>query len=147
MTYYSLGDQLFNATMLSLLFGLLGSACGMFWPMFRSAFLSIGMLMIFSAWLDWINFDGSYPSGHEPAGRRQILPAVEPDVRSLEGGMMKQLAAAMRTTAGAGPKIVRALTGLRGVRLVCYGAWTIYPPAGFITASILLIALGNRTAG
>ena len=47
MTYYSLGDQLFNATMLSLLFGLLGSVCGMFWPMFRSVLLSIGMLMIF----------------------------------------------------------------------------------------------------
>ena len=41
---------------------------------------------------------------------------------------MKQLAAAMRTTAGAVPNIVRDLTGLRGVRLVCYGAWTITRP-------------------
>ena len=82
MTYYSLGDQLFNATMLSLLFGLLGSACGMFWPMFRSAFLSIGMLMIFSAWLDWINFDGSYPS-NQPVEKNFYLRRTKADEEKL----------------------------------------------------------------
>ena len=43
--------------------------------------------------------------------------------------------------------------GLCGVGLVSYGAWLIYPPAGFITGGLLLIvgalmvALGNRAAG
>jgi hypothetical protein len=50
------------------------------------------------------------------------------------------------------PALVRDFAGLSGVGLVSYGAWLIYPPAGFITAGILLIvgtlmiALGNRAA-
>ena len=65
--------------------------------------------------------------------------------------MMKLLAAALRTIAGAVPGVIRDLAGLSGVGLVSYGAWMIYPPAGFITAGVLLIvgalmaALGNRT--
>ena len=67
--------------------------------------------------------------------------------------MMKQLAAAVRSLAMVVPGLVRDLAGLCGVGLVSYGAWLIYPPAGFITAGILLIvgtlliALGNRAAG
>ena len=66
--------------------------------------------------------------------------------------MMKLLATAVRAIAEAVPGIVRDLAGLGGVGLVSYGAWMIYPPAGFITAGILLIfgtlmiALGNRAA-
>ena len=62
--YYSLSEQIFNATAFSLLFGLFGALFGKFYAvsMFRSVFLSIGMIMIFSAWLDFINFDGSWPS-------------------------------------------------------------------------------------
>jgi hypothetical protein len=51
------------------------------------------------------------------------------------------------------PSLVRDLAGLCGVGLVSYGAWMIYPPAGFITGGLLLIvgtlliALGNRAAG
>ena len=66
--------------------------------------------------------------------------------------MMKQLAAAVRTIAGVVPGLVRDLAGLCGVGLVSYGAWMIYPPAGFITGGLLLIigalmvALGNRAA-
>ena len=66
--------------------------------------------------------------------------------------MMKLLAAAVRTIAGAVPGLIRDLAGLCGVGLVSYGAWLICPPAGFITAGILLIvgalliALGNRAA-
>ena len=66
--------------------------------------------------------------------------------------MMKLLAAAVRNVAKAVPGLVRDLAGLCGVGLVSYGAWLIYPPAGFITAGILLIvgtlliALGNRAA-
>ena len=67
--------------------------------------------------------------------------------------MMNLLAAAVRTIAMAVPSLVRDLAGLCGVGLVSYGAWLINPPAGFITAGILLIvgtlllALGNRAAG
>ena len=66
--------------------------------------------------------------------------------------MMKLLAAAVRTIAGAVPGLVRDLAGLCGVGLVSYGAWLVYPPAGFITGGLLLIigalmvALGNRAA-
>ena len=65
---------------------------------------------------------------------------------------MKLLAAAVRTIAGVMPGLIRDLAGLCGVGLVSYGAWMIYPPAGFIVAGILLIvgalmiALGNRAA-
>ena len=65
---------------------------------------------------------------------------------------MNLFAVAMRTIAGAAPGLVRDLAGLCGVGLVSYGAWTVYPPAGFITAGILLIVgsllieLGNRAA-
>ena len=67
--------------------------------------------------------------------------------------MMNLLAAAVRTIAMAVPSLVRDLAGLCGVGLVSYGAWMIYPPAGFITGGLLLIvgtlliALGNRAAG
>ena len=67
--------------------------------------------------------------------------------------MMKPLAVALRTIAGAVPGLARDLAGLCGVGLVSYGAWLIYTPAGFITAGILLIvgalliSLGSRTAG
>ena len=67
--------------------------------------------------------------------------------------MMKPLAVALRTIAGAMPGLVRDLAGLCGVGFVSYGAWLIYPPAGFITGGLLLIvgtlliALGNRAAG
>ena len=66
--------------------------------------------------------------------------------------MMKLLAATVRTIAGVVPGLVRDLAGLCGVGLVSYGAWMIYPPAGFITGGLLLIigalmvALGNRAA-
>lgn len=67
--------------------------------------------------------------------------------------MMKLLTAALRTIAGAVPGLARDLAGLCGVGLVSYGAWMIFPPAGFIVGGSLLIvgallaALGNRAAG
>ena len=66
--------------------------------------------------------------------------------------MMKLLGAALRVVAVAMPGLMRDVAGLGGVGLISYGAWMIYPPAGFITAGILLIvgtlmiALGNRAA-
>ena len=65
---------------------------------------------------------------------------------------MKLLGAALRVVAVAMPGLMRDVAGLGGVGLVSYGAWMIYPPAGFITAGILLIvgtlliALGNHAA-
>jgi hypothetical protein len=47
---------------------------------------------------------------------------------------------------------MRDVAGLCGVGLVSYGAWLIYPPAGFIVGGAMLIvgalllALGHRTA-
>lgn len=67
--------------------------------------------------------------------------------------MMKQLAVAVRVAAAAVPALLRDLAGLSGVGLVAYGAWLIYPPAGFIVGGSLLIlgalllALGHRTTG
>ncbi len=67
--------------------------------------------------------------------------------------MMKLLAVAVRATSAAVPGLVRDLAGLCGVGLVSYGAWMVYPPAGFIAGGFLLIvgalliALGNRAAG
>lgn len=66
---------------------------------------------------------------------------------------MTMLAAAVRAAAMAVPGLVRDLAGLCGVGLVSYGAWLVYPPAGFIVggglmiAGALLLALGNRPAG
>ena len=67
--------------------------------------------------------------------------------------MMKLLGPALCVVAVAMPGLMRDVVGLGGVGLVSYGAWMIYPPAGFITAGLLLIvgalliSLGNRAAG
>ena len=67
--------------------------------------------------------------------------------------MMKQLAVAVRATAAAVSGLLRDLAGLSGVGLVAYGAWLVYPPAGFIVGGTLLIlgalllALGHRSTG
>ena len=67
--------------------------------------------------------------------------------------MTKVLASALCELAAAVPGLLRDLAGLSGVGLVAYGAWLIYPPAGFIVGGSLLIlgalllALGHRTTG
>lgn len=66
--------------------------------------------------------------------------------------MMKLLGSALRVVAVAMPGLMRDVAGLCGVGLVSYGAWLIYPPAGFIVGGAMLIvgalmlALGHRTA-
>lgn len=82
MSYPSLGEAVFNAAAFSLLFALLASLAGMFWPVFRSLFLSVGMLMVFSAWLDFINFDGSWPS-NQPIEREFFLRRTRADEDKL----------------------------------------------------------------
>ncbi|MFI6332925.1 hypothetical protein ACIBBG_32040 [Micromonospora chersina] len=41
--------------------------------------------------------------------------------------------------AGVLGKVVRSVPGAAGALLVAYGAWDIYPPAGFITAGAFLL--------
>ena len=66
--------------------------------------------------------------------------------------MMKLLVAAVCAIAAAMPGLVRDLAGLCGVGFLSYGAWLIYPPAGFIVGGTLLIvgallaAIGSRPA-
>ena len=90
MSYPSVGDQLFNAVALSVLLGSIGSLGGMFWPIFRSVFLSLGMFMVFGAWLDWINFDGSYPS-NQPVEKNFYLRRTKADEDKLWPRMGKNL--------------------------------------------------------
>ena len=66
--------------------------------------------------------------------------------------MIKLLVAAVRAIAAAMPGLVRDLAGLCGVGFISYGAWLIYPPAGFIVGGTLLMvgallaAMGSRAA-
>jgi len=57
--------------------------------------------------------------------------------------MFKAIAAAsssgLRAMGRAIPTILRDITGVFGAGLIAYGAWLIYPPAGFITGGILLV--------
>jgi hypothetical protein len=53
--------------------------------------------------------------------------------------MMKALAVAARRVAAAVPNLLRDLAGLAGIGAIAYGAWMIYPPAGFITGGLLLV--------
>jgi hypothetical protein len=38
------------------------------------------------------------------------------------------------------PKVVCDLAGLSGVASIAYGAWLIFPPAGFLVGGALLLA-------
>ena len=67
--------------------------------------------------------------------------------------MTRSIGIALAVIARVVPGLMRDLVGLSGVGLVSYGAWLVYPPAGFIVggslmiAGALLLALGNRPAG
>ena len=61
-SYPSLGDQILNAIAISVVLSCGGVVVGAFWMMFIRIFLSLGMLMIFLAWLQFIDFDGSWPA-------------------------------------------------------------------------------------
>lgn len=43
----------------------------------------------------------------------------------------------------------RALPGLAGLGLISYGAWLAWPPAGFLTAGVLVLAdqVADRVSG
>lgn len=45
----------------------------------------------------------------------------------------------MKNLLGTLPVLARDAAGLLGVALISYGAWCVYPPAGFIVAGALLL--------
>jgi hypothetical protein len=49
-------------------------------------------------------------------------------------------AAGLAATARAVPGLVVDAIGLCGVGAIAYGAWLIYPPAGFIVGGIMVVA-------
>jgi len=56
----------------------------------------------------------------------------------------------MRRLAKALPDILRDLLGLCGAGSIAYGAWLVFPPAGFIVGGLLLLGGAwwhARTAG
>ena len=61
LVMYSVSDKIFSGICISLLFGACGLPFGTALRATRSAFLGLGMIMVFSAWLQFINFDGSWP--------------------------------------------------------------------------------------
>lgn len=58
--------------------------------------------------------------------------------------MLKNVAIGAAAVAGivgrAIPGLLRELAGIGAVGLIAYGAWLVYPPAGYITAGVLLLA-------
>jgi hypothetical protein len=52
----------------------------------------------------------------------------------------KGIAALCAASAKAAPTVARDLVGLGGAGLISYGAWLMYPPAGFIVAGVLILA-------
>jgi hypothetical protein len=57
--------------------------------------------------------------------------------------------AAKRRAAEVGAALLRDGAGLAGVALMAYGAWLIYPPAGFIAGGAFLLLgalLASRNA-
>lgn len=60
--------------------------------------------------------------------------------------MMKLVVAGARGLLAVVPVLVRDLVGLAGAGLVSYGAWLIYPPAGFLAGGVLLIAAAALAA-
>lgn len=64
-----------------------GPASALRWG--RNAFFSIGLFMIFSGWLQFINFDGGWPSDQPPdkENYRRLTKADERRIRDAMGEM------------------------------------------------------------
>lgn len=60
--------------------------------------------------------------------------------------MQKMITAGLRRAFAAVPFVLRELAIIGGIALVAYGAWLVYPPAGFITGGLLLLAGGILAA-
>lgn len=55
--------------------------------------------------------------------------------------MFRSIARALSAVGRHMRDVVRDVTGLAGAGLVSYGAWMIYPPAGYIVAGILCMVI------
>lgn len=53
--------------------------------------------------------------------------------------MLKHIGKVLAAAGAAVPVLARDLAGLVGCGLIGYGAWLVYPPAGFITGGGLLL--------
>lgn len=56
------------------------------------------------------------------------------------GRLFASAGAAVVSALGGLGVAVMAVRGLAGLALISYGAWLAYPPAGFVTAGVLLLA-------
>lgn len=54
--------------------------------------------------------------------------------------MAKSIGAGLRAVGRAAPDAVVDVAGLGGVGAIAYGAWMVYPPAGFIVGGTLVVA-------
>ena len=62
------------------------------------------------------------------------------------GPHAKRTAALILKSAEVLGKVVRSVPGAGGALLVAYGAWDIYPPAGFIAAGVFLLLADREIA-
>lgn len=60
--------------------------------------------------------------------------------------MQKMITAGLRRAFAAVPFVLREIAIVGGIALVAYGAWLVYPPAGFITGGLLLLIGGILAA-
>jgi len=54
--------------------------------------------------------------------------------------LFKAISTSCRAVGRAMPGVIADVAGIGGACLISYGAWLIYPPAGFITGGILTLA-------
>jgi len=54
--------------------------------------------------------------------------------------MLKKIGSGLAKISAALPALMVDLAGLAGAGAVAYGAWMIYPPAGFIVGGALVLA-------
>lgn len=60
---------------------------------------------------------------------------------------MKKLLTALASMAAKLPAAIPDALIVLGVAIVSYGAWLVYPPAGFIVGGVLVLAGGVIAAG
>jgi hypothetical protein len=53
--------------------------------------------------------------------------------------MLNRVSSSLSAAARAAPVMLRDAAGIAGVGLIAYGAWLVFPPAGYITGGTLLL--------
>jgi hypothetical protein len=54
--------------------------------------------------------------------------------------MLKKIGSGLAKVGAAIPEFTLNLVGFAGAGLIAYGAWLVYPPAGFIAGGVLVLA-------